>query len=95
MKKVAHKAPESKTPTRPQTPNLVKNRNLSNVISDYYDLRTVAVKLGTSYDTVYNAVRAGGLPFVRLGKEYRIPTKFIDSLPDNAIAEFNNAVARS
>jgi excisionase family DNA binding protein len=61
---------------------------------DFYDLKTVALKLGASYDTVYDAVRVGGLPFVKLGNRYRIPAKFIDNLPDNAIAEFNNSVVQ-
>jgi excisionase family DNA binding protein len=62
--------------------------------SDYYDLKTAAAKLGISYWTAHASVRAGGLPFIRMGGRYRIPKKHIDGLPDAAISEFNLGAVR-
>jgi excisionase family DNA binding protein len=62
--------------------------------SDYYTLKQAAAKLGLSYWTAHASVHNGGLPFIKFGGRYRIPKKFVDGLPDAAIAEFNGKAER-
>ena len=54
----------------------------------WYDLKEVAARFGLSYDTVYNAVRNGGIPCIRFGGVYRIPKDWMDNLPQQTIRSF-------
>ena len=54
----------------------------------WYSLKEVAAIFSVSYDSVYNAVRAKGIPHVSFGGQYRIPKKWVDELPHKTVLEF-------
>jgi excisionase family DNA binding protein len=60
----------------------------------WYDLKEVAAKFGVHYSTVYDAVRAGGIPFLKLGGVYRISKDWVDSLPEKTVKEWQSQGVR-
>lgn len=60
----------------------------------WYSLKEVAAKFGVSYDSVSDAVRAGSIPSILFGGQYRIPCLWVDSLPQKTILEFQKGGVR-